>query len=459
MSDKNLNKPPGPGLWDLLRRLPALRNDPPKFLYQSFMENGDVVAFDVPGNLAYFINHPDDVQHVLQMNHRNYSKDTFQYNVLARITGQGLLTNDSEDWLVKRRIAQPAFSPKSLQGIIPVVIQAVESMLSRWESVLDGGQLLDIDREMMQCALEVVAQSLFGADLSDRAYRLTGAVMDALDYLIFQTRTLMMVPSWLPIRQNRAYREAMGTIESVVNALIDRRSQEDPGDDFLGMLLGAKDNTGIPALSRKEIRDEVVTLLIAGHETVASSLTWSWYLLAQHAEARQKLHREACEVLGRGKPSDEILSALSFTEQVYEEALRLYPPAWLITRKALGEDRIGEYTVPPGTLIIISPYTMHRRADFWPSPEVFDPARFDREGDTNIKRHRFSFIPFGGGPRLCIGNRFAYIEAKLILAMVARKVVLRLPPGQSVPVEALVTLRPGGGLPMRVEPVSHPPVE
>lgn len=459
MEKTNRRPPPGPGSLRLLTRLPALRGDPPRFLLDSCREYGDVVRYAVPGNLSYFINHPDAVQRVLQMNHRNYSKDTFQYNVLARITGQGLLTNTGEDWLEKRRIAQPAFSPRALEGIIPIVIRSAEGMLDRWERDLANQEILDIDREMMQCALDVVARALFGADLSDQAYRLTGAVMEALDYLIFQTQTLMMVPRWLPIRQNRQYREAMETIEGVVNALIDRRSRENPGRDFLGMLLGARNDSGAPMLSREEVRDEVVTLLIAGHETVASSLTWSWYLLAQHPAARKKLQAEAQTLLGAGPmdsspPSAELLSSLVFTQQVFEEALRLFPPAWLITRRAVGDDVVGGYSVPAGTLMIISPYTMHRREDLWPDPETFDPGRFDPE--SGKKRHRFAFIPFGGGPRLCIGNRFAMIEAKLILALVARRYALLLDPHQEVLVEALVTLRPKGGLPMRVRPVDEP---
>ncbi len=445
--------PPGPSAFQLLTRLPGLRHDPPLFLLKHFNAYGDVVRFSVPGNLAYFINHPDHVQHVLQMNHRNYDKDTFQYNALARITGRGLLTNNGEDWLQKRRIAQPAFGRKALLGMIPVVAQAAEAMMSRWEKSLSTHDRLDVDREMMQCALDVVARTLFGADLSQRAFRLTGAVMDALDYLIFQTRTLMMVPGWWPNRENRQYRTAMQTIESVVNQLIDQRTRAETGDDFMGLLLAAKDDAGNPALSRREIRDEVVTLLIAGHETVASSLTWSWYLLAQHPELRQKVQQEAEVVIGRDVPDSEKLDQLVYTQQVYEEALRLYPPAWLITRRALGADQVGGVTVPAGTLMIISPYVMHRRPDIWPEPEVFNPARFDPS--QSPKRHRFAFIPFGGGPRLCIGNRFAMIEAKLILALVSRRFSLDLPPGQDVTVEALVTLRPKDGLMMRVAPLGN----
>ncbi len=442
---------PSPSQWELLKDLKFIRDHPHRYLLETYQNYGDSVDFRIPGKRAVFINHPQDVQHVLQMNHRNYDKATFQYDVLSQITGEGLLTHPGgQNWLQKRRIAQPAFNTHSLKGIVPIVVETVEPMLERWREHGPGGDLLDIDREMMQCALDVVAKALFGADLSGQAYRLTGAVMDALDYLIFQTRTLMMVPEWLPIRPRRDFRKASAEIEMVVNALIDRRPRESPGEDFLGLLLGARDQAGQFILSGREVRDEVVTLLIAGHETVASSLSWSWFLLAQNPQQRERLRQEAVEVLGEGQPGYDDLASLVFTRQAYDEALRLYPPAWLITRRALESDRLpGGAAVDADTLIIISPYAMHRRPDHWPDPGAFQPERFAEEGD----RPRFAFIPFGGGPRLCIGNRFAYTEAVLVLAMVSRAFRLDLPPEASVEEEALVTLRPKGGLPMLVRPV------
>lgn len=444
----------GPTPLALLSSLRVLRDHPHEYLLQCFEEYGDVVHFQVPGNKAHFINHPDHVQHVLQMNHRNYDKDTFQYNVLSRITGKGLLTNHGgEAWLAKRRIAQPAFSKTSLQSLVPIVVESCQEMMAKWTS-LDPEATLDIDREMMQVALDIVSKSLFGADLSDQAYELTGAVMAALDYLIFQTRSLGMVPTWLPSRQNQDFKRAIKRIEKVVDGLINQRSPEHPGGDLLGLLLAAKDQAGNPALSREEITHEVVTMLIAGHETVASSLTWSWYLLSQQVQIREKLHLEAKLILDQKSPSYADVSLLTYTQQVYNEALRLYPPAWLISRRAVGEDQLGGHLISAGDLMIISPYTMHRRPDLWPNPAQFDPDRFGQEKAQ--RRHRFGFIPFGGGPRLCIGNRFAYIEATLILALVSRQYELLFPQASNIQVEALVTLRPANGLPMKIIPRVSP---
>lgn len=445
----NQNRPPGQGPLNLLKSLKKLRDHPHEFLLSNYKEFGDRVFIDIPGNPVFFINHPDDVQRVLQMNHSNYDKRTFQYQALAKITGNGLLTNNGgEDWLQKRRVAQPAFSTKALQRIVPIVVQAADAMMAGWKMKIDAGDLIDIDREMMNCALDVVAKALFGADLSDQAYRLTGAVMEALDYLIFLTRSLMLVPLWLPVTQNRNFKDALDTIEGVVYELVDQRSRKEPGDDLLGMLYSAVDEDGEPVFSRQEIRDEIVTLLIAGHETVASSLTWSWYLLAKQPEARKALCSEAREVLAGHSPKYDDLAELDITKQIYDEALRLYPPAWLITRRAINEDVVGGCHIPPDAVMVISPYCMHRREDLWPQPEQFMPERFSEARSKG--RHRFGFIPFGGGPRLCIGNRFAYIEANIILAMVASQFELLLPPNAVVEVEALVTLRPKSGLPMRV---------
>ena len=447
--DSPLLNLPGPTPTQLLADLKFIRDHPHEYLLRCAQEYGDVVQFAVPGNKAFFINHPDLIQHVLQLNHHNYDKQTFQYNALAKITGQGLLTNsDSKDWLAKRRISQPAFSKKSLQGIVPIVVSSIKAMLKTWEPYTGHGRSLDIDREMMKVSLDVVSKTLFGADLSEQAFLLTGAVMDALDYLIYQTRTLGMVPGWLPIKQNYRFKQSLHRIEAVVNTLIDQRSFDHPGDDFLGMLIGARDENGNPVLSRKEIRDEVVTLLIAGHETVASSLTWSWYLLANNPGICKKIRQEAVMVSGCDDPDYAGFEKLIYTQQVVNESLRLYPPAWLITRRALGEDRLAGYLIPKNGLIIISPYTIHRHPGLWEDPDVFDPDRF-AELESN-KHHRFSFIPFGGGPRLCIGNRFAMIEAVLILAIITKDYNLDLPAAESINVEALVTMRPKGGLPMLV---------
>ncbi len=440
--------PPGPSGLKLLTQLPAIQRDVLGFLTDSVRAYGDLVFFDVPRNPAYLLNRPELIQHVLLENYRNYTKDTIQYNSLREITGEGLLTSDSELWLRQRRLEQPAFARPRLAQLDQVVVPALGKMLASWDEPARSGEQIDVDDEMMRMALEVVGKALFSIDLSEQAAQLTGAVLTALDHLVHRLRNPVGLPGVVLTPRRARFQSAIATLDLTVYDLIaSRRERANPGDDLLGMLLKARDpETGEP-MSEQQVRDEVITILIAGHETVASALTWTWYLLAKHPAAWQRLHEEASSVLQGAAPTTADLSRLPFTRQVFDEALRLYPPAWIITRKALAADRLGEFETPPGALMIMSPYTIQRHPDFWDEPDAFRPERFDDEGSS---RPRFAYIPFGGGPRLCIGNNFALIEAQLTLAAVAQRFRLALLPERPVEMDALVTLRPKHGLPMRV---------
>ena len=406
---------------------------------------GDLVHFDLGITHAYLVNRPEAIKHILQDNHRNYTKDTIQYNALSTVTGRGLLTSDGELWFRNRRLEQPAFARPRLAGLDGVVVPAVEAMLARWQA----GQKLDVDAAMMQVTLEVVGKALFGIDLSREAHSLTAAVLTCLDHIVFKARRMIVPPDWVPTPQNLRFRGALRRLDEAVYALIDTRQRAaDPGDDLLGMLLRARDPDSGLAMSRQELRNEVITLLIAGHETVASALTWTFYLLARCPQVGETVRAEVGHVLGGRAPASADLPALAYTGQVFDEALRLYPPAWLITRKSVEADELEGQPVRAGALLIISPYVIQRHPDYWPDAEQFDPVRFAPEAEN--RRPRFAYIPFGGGPRLCIGNQFALNEARLILAMVAQRFRLELLPGAQVLPDPLVTIRPRGGLPMRV---------
>jgi cytochrome P450 len=432
----------------ILRDLPVIQANTPEYLVHIARTYGDVVRFDVPGTTAFLINHPDWIRHILQDNHRNYSKDTFQYNALAQITGRGLLTSDGDTWLRNRRMQQPAFARPRLMTLDEIVAPATQSMLQRWAGIAQANGLVDVDREMMQLTLEIVGKALFSINLEKEAHELTGAVITALDYIVYQSRVMLVPPVWVPTPRNRRFRQAVQRLDTAVEDIIRSREKAgEAGNDLLGMLLQAKDaETGQP-LTAKEVRDEVITLLIAGHETVASALTWSWYLLSQNPGARQQLEEEVEKVTAENEPTANDLEALAYTSRVFAEALRLYPPAWIVTRKALGEDHLGETIIPPGATIIISTYAIHRHPAFWEGAERFEPERFTEEQSKN--RPRYAYIPFGGGPRLCIGSNFAQVEAQLVLAMVTRRFRLELPETTKVSMEAQVTLRPHGGLWMR----------
>ena len=265
--------------------------------------------------------------------------------------------------------------------------------------------------------------------------------MTALDHIMHRARNLIVPPDSIPTPRNLRFRRAMRTLDAAVYAMIaGRRQAGSGGEDLFAMLLQARDEATGEQMDDRQVRDEVITLLIAGHETVASALTWTWYLLALHPDVRGRMVAELQAVPGDRAITVNDLPRLELTARIFNEALRLYPPAWLITRKAIEADAVMGYAIPAGALVILSPYTLHRHPAFWPDPEIFDPERFSPEAEA--QRPRYAYIPFGGGPRQCIGNNFALIEGQLILATVARRFSLELPPGNPVVVEPLVTLRP-----------------
>jgi len=442
-------RPPGFKSYELLFQLNRIRRDTLGFLLDCAKRFGDLTYFEAGRQRAFLVNSADGVRHVLQDNHRAYTKDTIQYKALSQITGRGLLTSDGDLWFRQRRLEQPAFSRARLNALDEVIVPAVQKMLQRWEQHAVNNELVDVDGEMMRTTLEIVGKALFSIDLSTQAHQLTEAVLTVLDHIVYQVQNPVRLPEILLTPRTMRFRAALSTLDMAVYEMIaGRREQADPGEDMLGMLLRARDEqTGQP-MSEEQVRDEVITLLIAGHETVASALTWSWYLLAQHPQVWEKLHAEVSSVLQDRLPTTADLPSLPYTAQVFSEALRLYPPAWLITRKAAEEDEIEGYRIPKGALIIISPYVIHRHPKYWENPLTFDPERFS---EARGKSHpRYAYIPFGGGPRLCIGSQFAQVEATLILAMVTQRYRLELPRGSQVKVDALVTLRPHGGLAMRV---------
>jgi cytochrome P450 len=299
---------------------------------------------------------------------------------------------------------------------------------------------------MMRLALEILGKALLGVDLSRDAPELTQAVITVLDHIVAQVKSPPAMPEFIPTVSNRRFKAAMRTLDRAVLAIIESHSQD--AEDLLGLLMQAKDETGHAGMNSRQLRDEVITILIAGHETVASALTWACYLLSRNPDAARTLREELRRVLNGRPPEVEDLPALTYTRQVFDETLRLYPPAWMITRKCLSEDRVGGYRIPKNALVIIGVAAIHHNATYWPDPERFDPLRFAPEAAAG--RPRYAYLPFGGGPRLCIGNNFALAEAPLILASIFQRYQLDLAPGAEVVAEALVTLRPRDGLPMRV---------
>src|SRR5580704_18116919 len=396
---------------------------------------------------SFLINKPEYIEHVLLTNHANYSKSHFLRRMLGPILGDGLLTSDGELWRRQRRIAAPAFHNKRIAEFVDTFSSCTQTMLARWRT---RTQPFDVAAEIMALTLEIIARTMFSADVSGEVEAVR-RLMEIVVTMRPSILDLLGFPEWLPRRQPPAYGRAIAEFEALVaRFLARRRSDGIDRRDLLSMLLAARDPETGTGMSDKQLRDEILTIFLAGHETTANALSWIWYLLARHPEAEARLHDELDRVLGGRLPTHGDFAELKWTRMVVEEAMRLYPPAHTIARTALGEDRIGGVRVPAGAIITVSIYMTHRNPNLWTDPERFDPERFAPA--EAARRHRFAYLPFGGGPRICIGNSFALVETQVIVAAIAQHYRVRLAPGHMVQPIGLITLRAKGGIWVTLEP-------
>lgn len=430
----------------MLRNIALMRSRPPVFLAQCAERYGPVVRFPIPRSEVWLVSDPVDVRRVLQGNHKAYGKRTIQYDTLALVTGTGLLASDADLWRRMRRVMSPSFH----RDLIAAMATSVQEVCAAWVGRTlppDSETELDLDAAMLELTLEIVAATLLGGKLAGRADQLVDAVMTALHVVVAKAQQPLPIPDSWPTPGNRRLRASMAVLDASVEAVIAARRKAEPGTDTLWLLITAMDE-GLATAG--EVRDEVVTLIVAGHETVAATLTWTWVLLAQYPEVEQRVHAEVDEVPdpGLGGWDAEVLEELPFTRAVVDECLRLYPPAWVITRRSLEPDVLGGFDLPAGATIIVSPYAVQRDAQWWPEPLRFDPQRFVGEGSPSESGvGPLTYFPFGAGPRLCIGRDLALMEAPLVIATLARVLRVRpLTPG-AVREDFGVTLRPRGGLP------------
>ena len=443
---------PGPTGPDMLRALPVIRADPLAFLDQCARAFGPVTAFPVPGRPVLFVSEPALVRQVLQTNHRAYGKRTVQYDALALVTGEGLLTSDGDAWRTMRRLLQPAFHHELLDGVVTGVLGAANEISAEW-AALPADAVIDLDEAMMRTTLRIVGTTLFGADLGAQAASLVAAVVSALDVVVARAQLPVRPPEWLPTPQTRALRASLRALDAAVEELVEaRRGARAAGEsaDVLGLLLQARDE-GL--VTDEQVRHEVVTLIVAGHETVAATMTWTWLLLGEHPAVATAVRAEAEEVLGAAATSGTAVDhatvqRLTTARAVVDESLRLFPPAWVISRRALEPDRLGSVDVPEGSTVFASPYLLQRDPRCWSDPLTFDPARFGP--GTPAAASRSGYLPFGAGPRLCIGRDLALLEAPLLLSVLAARHDVLTPPLASVPLHAGVTLRPRDGVAVSV---------
>ncbi len=429
----------------LLGNLTTFRDQPLDLLVRA-TQYGDLVRWRFGWMWFYQANHPDMIHDVLVKRAASFHKTPRIKQVLGAVLGEGLLTSDGEEWRSHRRLVQPAFHSSRTEGYGEVMTAYTEAMMRDWTT---GGEY-DMRHEMMKLTLGIVAKTLFDADLEDDLSERVGrAVTVAQEHGNEQFRRLLTLPRWVPTAGNRRSQAAVEDLDSVLSGIIRARraSGEDRGD-LLSMLLMARDEESGEGLTDGQVRDEAMTLFLAGHETTAVALTWTWVLLDQHPEVRQRLEDEVDNVLQGRRPAVRDLPNLPYTRQVIQEAMRLYPPAWTIGRQAVEPVDIGPYHLEPGSIVLVSPYAVHRQPEFFPAAETFDPDRFSPEREAELPR--YTYIPFGGGPRICIGNDFAMQEARLILAAMVQKVRLALVPETDLTPEPLITLRPKHAIMMRL---------
>lgn len=443
-------RPPGPRGRPLVGVLPEIRRDSLDFMMRTRAAYGDVSAYWLGPMRSHLIAHPDGVRHVLQEHVKNYTKDHVSYGMVRWVVGDGLLTSQGETWLRQRRLAQPAFHRQRIAALADLMVRRADETVTRWAPAISAGRPVEIGEAMMGLALAIVGDALFGADIAHQTAPISRNFNLLSEQFVTRFRTFNVLPPVLPTAYNRAWQAALREMDTVVYAIIAerRRRNEDTGD-LLSMLMLARDEETGAQMDDKALRDEVITMLIAGHETTATTLTWIWGLLATHPEVAARLYAEVDAVLGDRAPTAADVPALAYTRQVIDEAMRLYPPVYILARKVAADDEIGGFRIPKGSAVDLSPYLTHRHPDFWPDPERFDPERFSPE--RAAQRHKYAFFPFSTGPRMCIGNSFALMEATLVLASIARRHRLRLAGGALPAPEPLITLRPKGGMPMIIE--------
>jgi cytochrome P450 len=431
--------PPGPKGRPLRGFLPEFRKDPLGLLTQVAHQWGDVVRLRLGPIDFLLLSDPDSIEQVLVTQNKLFLKGR-GLEAAEHVLGQGLLTSEGDFWRRQRRLAQPAFHRSRIVEYGQTMVDFAEQHAARWQS----GDTYDIAREMMRVTLAIAAKTLFSFDVTTEADAVGDALSVTMEHFKDRTRRLIKIPQSWPLPGNIRARRAAEQLDSVIYKIIDERraSGEDTGD-LLSMLMHAVDEDG-SQMTPKQLRDEAMTLFLAGHETTANNMAWTWYLLAQNPAAEARLRAELDRVLGGRAPTPDDLPNLPYTQAVIDESLRLYPPAWILGRLAAAPVRIGEYEFPAGTQVLMSQWVMHRHPKYFEDPLAFRPERWL---DGLAKRlPAYAYFPFGGGPRICIGKPFALMEAGLLLAAIGRKWQFRLAAGQPVELEPVITLRPRHGI-------------
>lgn len=446
-SPSKRRRPPGPRASYPGQFVRDLAVDMPS-LFKKMKKEGDITQVYVGPQAVVLLNHPDDVQRVLVTDQKNFTKGRALDRVKKTLLGNGLLTSEGEFHLRQRRLAQPAFHRQRILGYSHVMAAYTERAASQWQD----GATLDIHEEMMHLTLAIAAKTLFDADIDTEATVVAEAMELSLRIFKYGVLPGGWMIEYLPIPWIRRTHRARARMNDLIVRVIEdrRRSGEDRGD-LLSMLMAAQDTEGDGGgMTDKQLRDEVVTILMAGHETTAVAMSWTWYLLSQNPEIEAKLHAELTSVLGGRTPTAEDMPKLPYTRAVIAESMRLYPPAWILERRAINDFQIGDFKIKAGALVLMSQMLIHRDPRWWPEPDAFVPDRW-LDAEATAARPKFAYFPFGAGTRICIGEQFAWMEAVLCLATIAQRWTMRHDPTHVVDGDALVTLRPRYGMRMTLQ--------
>jgi cytochrome P450 len=444
MSSKLL--PPGPKGKPLLGNLLDFRRNPPDFLLNAANQYGEVVYLKLGPQEIFLVNSPELIKNILVTNHKNFIKSR-GLQMAKRFLGEGMLTSEGEFHRRQRRLAQPAFHRQRIINYADAMVNYGVKLRAGWSD----GETLDVSQEMMRVTLGIVGKTLFDAEVESEASEIGEALTAMMKMFERVTNPFAAIIAKLPLPSNARMQKARERLDETIYRIINerRKSRVDRGD-LLSMLLMAQDEEGDGSgMSDEQVRDESLTLFIAGHETTANALTWTWFLLSQNPEVEAKFHEEIDTLLAGRLPTFEDVPKLRYTEKVFAESMRLYPPAWTLGRQVLNDYQLGDYVAPKGSIILMSQYVMHHTARFYPEPFKFDPERWTEA--AREARPKFSYFPFGGGPRVCIGEQFAWMEGLLLLATLAQHWKMRLVEGHVVKPKAMVTLRPKYGMKMTLE--------
>lgn len=427
--------PPSPRGDVVLGHLREGFDDPLALFSRSLAAHGDIVRLRFGRHFYYLLNDPEAIHRVLVENHRNYKKSRYHLG-MERVMGQGLVTSDGDFWRRARRLAQPAFHRERIAAMVAVMRDATRALVERLTRA--EGETLQLDDALRGLTFRIVCRALFGAEVEGEVDDYGRAAIFASD---FANRPYYL-PAWVPTADNREFARCMALFEGLVGRWITASRAAAPSGGahtVLSMLAEARDEATGARMSDRQLRDEAMTLLLAGFETTSNALAWTFVLLSRHPEVEGRLRASVVEALGARDPGADDLPALGYVTQVLHESMRLYPPAWILERESLGEDRLGGYVIPPGTTVAACPWVLHRRASLWTDPERFDPDRFAPPRLQAIPR--CAYLPFGAGPRVCIGNTFATVSSTVILAMVVRSLRLELVPSHPIVPEPATSLR------------------